>query len=112
MSIRYRNPEEVRHPRKFVRQVTVLFDGGAEGFSLAIIDWEGLDHVGIRWNVMFSERDDTVKASGAVVCDGSPAAQSGRPSWFILPREFCHPDEVRKAGPDYEALVAKWRNII
>lgn len=108
MSYVYHHPSTVIHPKKIINQITVLYDGGSEGFSLAMIHCEGLDHVGIRWNVAIKEQADLNKRSGAIVCDGSPSL-NGIPSWFILPRELFNPELFDKDSKSFMAMVANWR---
>ncbi len=90
MAIIYHDPNTVTSPKKFIDSITVLYDGGTDGFSLAIVSWEGLDHIGIRWNVAHKERLDQSKVLGEKICAGSPNKNS-IPSWFILPRELFNP---------------------
>ena len=90
MTFTYHDPNTVVHPKKFIKKATVLYDGGAEGFSLAMIDWDGVEHIGIRWNVAIKEQADADKQTGLVICTGSPSL-NGVPSWFILPRELFNP---------------------
>ena len=103
----YHAPHKVANPKKFIQKVTVLYDGGDEGFSLAIIDWEGTDHIGIRWNVAIKEQNDVSKRSGQVICDGSPSLK-GIPLWFILPRELFNPELFDKDSNTFMKLVADW----
>lgn len=109
MPFTYYDPNTVVNPRRFIKNVSVLYDGGAEGFSLAMIDWEGTPHVGIRWNVAFKEQADADKLSGEVMCDGSPSA-NGIPSWFILPRELFSPGLFNKESGGFMKLVEEWQH--
>ena len=104
----YHDPASVCSPKKFIKQVDVLYDGGEEGFSLAMIDWEGTEHIGIRWNVAIKEQADVNKRSGATTCDGSPSL-NGVPSWFILPRELFNPELFDKDSNTFMDIVTKWR---
>lgn len=108
MPLIYHDPTTVRSPQKFIKAVNVLYDGKEDGFSLAIIDWEGLDHIGIRWNVAIKELNNVDKQSGKVKCDGSPSA-NGIPSWFILPRELFNPELFDKDSGQFMNLVASWK---
>jgi len=108
MAFVYHDPAKVLSPKRFIKKVTVLYDGKQDGFSLAIIDWEGVDHIGIRWNVAIKEQSDTEKQAGTKVCDGSPSAK-GIPSWFILPRELFNPVLFDKDSTAFREMVAKWR---
>jgi hypothetical protein len=106
MSIYY-DPSTVTNPRKFIKHVAVLYDGKENGFSLAIIDWEGTEHVGIRWNVAAKEQTDPEKQAGKTICAGSPSSQ-GIPSWFILPRELFNPALFDKDSDEFMGLIAQW----
>ena len=103
----YHDPHTVLSPKKFIKGIDVLYDGGATGFSLAVIDWEGTPHMGMRWNVAIKEQGDIEKKAGVVICDGSPSA-NGKPSWFILPRELFDPALFDKNSGTFLALVARW----
>jgi hypothetical protein len=104
----YHDPKTVVHPKKFIRNIDVLYDGNADGFSLAMIDWEGVQHIGIRWNVAIKEQQDEKKQSGMEICYGSPAL-NGIPSWFILPRELFNPGLFDKDSSSFMDMVTKWR---
>jgi hypothetical protein len=108
MAIIYHDPNTVTAPQKFIKAVHVLYDGKEDGFSLAMIDWEGTDHIGIRWNVAAKELNDGDKQAGKVRCEGSPSAK-GIPSWFILPRELFNPVLFDKDSKRFMELVAGWR---
>jgi hypothetical protein len=69
MPLLYHGPETVINPRRFIKKVIVLYDGKEEGFSLSSIDWECVDHMGIRWNVAIKELDSPEKQNGLQVCD-------------------------------------------
>ena len=104
----YHDPHTVLSPKKFIRNIDVLYDGGATGFSLAVIDWEGTPHMGMRWNVAIKEQSDEQKLAGSIQCCGSPSA-NGKPSWFILPRELFDPALFDRNSETFLALVAGWR---
>ncbi len=85
---KYHEPQNVLSPRRCVNSVTPLYDGGEdEAFSLAIVNWQGKDCIGIRWNITHGEWDDENKKSGQVTCVGEPNSR-GYPTWFILPDDF------------------------
>ncbi len=107
MAFQYYAPGVVVNPVKYIRAVHVLYDGGAEGFSLARVDWEGLDHMAMRWNIAFSEQSDAGKQAGLVVCSGSPSLK-GVPSWFILPRELFHPAFFDRDSEVFLKLAGTW----
>jgi hypothetical protein len=103
----YHDPHTVLNPAKFIRKIEVLYDGQHEGFSLAVIDWEGTDHIGIRWNVAIKEQGDSEKQNGNLICNGSPSL-NGIPSWFILPRELFNPALFDKESDAFMRLLAEW----
>lgn len=104
----YHKPEEVRNPKRFIKDLTVLYDGKEDGFSLAVINWEGLDHIGIRWNIAIKERGDTAKQNDEIICHGSPSL-NGIPSWFILPRELFNPELFDDNSNIFRHMVANWQ---
>lgn len=106
MPFHYHDPHTVTNPKKFIKKVSVLYNGKEDGFSLAIIDWEGTDHIGIRWNVAIKEQSDPAKQQGLIKCDGSPAAK-GIPSWFILPRELFNPGLFDKDSTAFLEMVKR-----
>lgn len=74
------DPKTVVSPKSSVRNVSVLWNGGAwdeadpdwSGWSLATLDWDGSPSVGVRWN---GHPGDGV---------GNPQSR-GLPTWMILP---------------------------
>jgi hypothetical protein len=77
----------VTSPRDCVSNVRVLYDGGQNSVSVAIIDWEGQPRFAMRWNVALREGDDPEKQSGRKVCAGMPMSR-GHSVWFIVPDEM------------------------
>ena len=58
----YNKPGQVRSPRGYTKHIKPLFDGGEEGYSIAILEnCEGNHNIGVRWNVSEKEWDDTRK---------------------------------------------------
>jgi hypothetical protein len=79
----YVEPTSVLSPRSSVRSVDVIYttkNGGYNtengGWSVARIDWENTESLGIRWN-----------GSDGTPGIGSPQSR-GNPTWFILPEEL------------------------
>ncbi len=84
----YFHPEDVISPKRCVYDVKELFDGGInEVFSLAIVNWQGAEKIGIRWNVNQNEWEYQEKMTGSKKCVGEPNSR-GYPTWFILPDDF------------------------
>ncbi len=110
MQFTYHDPKTVINPKQYIRKIDVLFDGKEQGFSLAMIDWEGLLHIGIRWNVAVKEQSDIEKSTGITICNGSPSL-NGVPSWFILPRELFNPQLFDTNSEHFFKLVEDWHSL-
>lgn len=71
----YIDPQTVVTPRDHVRSVDVLYNSPA-GWSVALLQWDGEECIGVRWN-------------GAEDEPGIGHPQSrGRPVWFVVPPEL------------------------
>lgn len=68
----YIPPADVISPRKSITNVRVLIDEGEENFSLAELQWDGEERMGLRWN---GSTDSPI---------GNPQSR-GIPTWFVLP---------------------------
>jgi hypothetical protein len=82
MSFNYKSPSEVLSPIDKIQSVNVIHE--EESFSVAKINWDGEDVIGIRWNISHKEYEDTEKQNGSKECVGNPISH-GYPTWFILP---------------------------
>ncbi len=74
----YVEPTTVWAPKASIRSVAVLYNstpGGPGGWSVARINWENEERIGIRWN----------GGDGRGV--GTPQSR-GNATWFILPEEL------------------------
>lgn len=71
----YVEPATVVAPRASIRSVDVLYNAGPGGWSVARLEWEGEERLGIRWN----------GADGPGV--GNPQSRAV-PTWFVLPDEL------------------------
>ncbi|MBQ9236367.1 MAG: hypothetical protein IJ183_00420 [Prevotella sp.] len=81
----YNHPNQVRSPRGYAKHIKPLYDGGEEGFSIAILEGcDGNHNVGIRWNVSEKEWYDKRKTEEGMLCVGMPQSR-GYSVWFILP---------------------------
>src|SRR5580658_11072101 len=80
----YVDPETVRAPKSSIRSVHLLYNGGSGRSSVVLLDWEGRERVGIRWN---GEEGEPGK--------GNPQSH-GQPTWFVVPDEL--EDAVRDAA--------------
>lgn len=97
----YHNPNTVLSPKDFVDNVSVIFDGGANSYSIAEVIWEGQKQLAIRWNIARREWDDQNKINNQTTCVGMPSSH-GYPVWFIIPAELidCN-SEINKTIKDY-----------
>ena len=68
----YVEPETVWAPKAVIRSVEVLYNTRSGGWSVARINWNGSETIGIRWN-----GDD-----GPGI--GNPQSR-GNATWFIIP---------------------------
>lgn len=83
--MQYNHPDQVRSPRGYAKHIRPLYDGGEEGFSIAILEnRDGNYNIGIRWNVSEKEWDDSRKTEERMICVGMPQSR-GYSVWFILP---------------------------
>jgi len=78
------DPNQVIYPRSRLQLVAVLFNGGANSYSVALGRWREEETegevwpyaLGIRWNGGPDPKDK-----------GGPLS-SGRPIWYILPKDL------------------------
>jgi hypothetical protein len=75
MSVFHTAPENVLSPKGSVANLRVLLNTGAEGWSVASMQWNGKDSLGIRWN---GDAKNPI---------GNPQSR-GIPTWFILPEDL------------------------
>lgn len=84
--MKYIKPKDVKSPRSYVKRIKPLYDGGCEGFSIAILENLNRDyHVGMRWNISENEWEDLPKINEEKCCVGMPQSR-GYSVWFILPK--------------------------
>ena len=84
--MKYIKPKDVKSPRSYVNRITPLYDGGCEGFSIAILEnINGECNVGMRWNISENEWEDLPKINEEKCCVGMPQSR-GYSVWFILPK--------------------------
>ena len=74
----YVDPITVVSPRNRLRSVDVLYDSdpGRGGWSVALLDFDGDECIGIRWNG--SQDEPGI---------GNPQSRA-RPTWFVVPEEL------------------------
>ncbi len=98
----YVNPESVLSPRNRVRSVDVLYNAGPGRWSVALLDFDGGECVGIRWNGSEDE-------SGI----GNPQSRA-RPTWFVVPEELAAVvrEQVEQLADSQEGgLLAGYREM-
>lgn len=71
----YVEPVTVWAPKTSVRSLEILYNTGCNGWSVARINWEGKESIGIRWN----------GGNGPGI--GNPQSR-GNATWFILPDQL------------------------
>ncbi len=86
----YRDPSTIQGPKKWVSNVRVVYDGGADHGAVARLDWDGEPGVAIRWN---GSSDNQPL--------GKPQSH-GRPVWFRVPPEFADAvlERARELAPE------------
>lgn len=98
----YVDPRTVIAPRSRITSVEVLYDGGKGGWSVARLEFDGKECLGMRWNG--GDEEPGI---------GNPQSR-GRPTWFVVPNEFADivRDEVEKLGNSRHAeLLAAYREM-
>lgn len=96
------DPETVVAPRNRLTSVEILYNGGPGGWSVARLDYDGEERIGIRWN--------GAEGKGGI---GNPQSR-GRPTWFVVPKELADVigEEVEKLGNSAHAeLLAAYREM-
>lgn len=68
----YIPPADVISPRKAITSVRVLIDEGENNYALAVLQWDGEERIGLRWN---GSADSPI---------GNPQSR-GIPTWFVMP---------------------------
>lgn len=97
----YVEPHTVYAPRVSVRAVEVIHDEGPNEWSVARVNWEDEERIGIRWN----------GGDGPGV--GNPQSR-GRATWFIVPRPL--EQAVLEAVEDFKlskpgGLIEQYREM-
>ena len=99
----YIAPETVQSPKGRVKNIDVIYDAGpsAASWSIAKLQWDEKDAIGIRWN---GDEDHLV---------GTPQSR-GKATWFIVPKEIA--DAVVSAARTLDqqksdSLLAGYRDM-
>ena len=87
----YKTPGNVVSPKDTISSVQVLLDDGPDSVSIARIVWNGVEVIGMRWNIAMREWNEQEKINNAKECLGMPVSR-GYPTWFILPEEMFDPN--------------------
>ena len=72
----YIRPEDVLSPRDKVKNLEIIRNNDKEDYSIALLEYDGIECVGVRWNTTNEEKDNI----------GTPQSR-GVHTWFILPKE-------------------------
>lgn len=95
----YVQPQTVLSPRSRLRRIVeVLYDGGADSWSAAVLDWDGERRLGVRWN---GGEDSAV---------GNPQSR-GQATWFIVPEELATPVLAKLQEMRDPALAEGYREM-
>jgi hypothetical protein len=73
----YTKPQDVLSPKGSIKNIRVIYDGREHGWSLARLEWDGEEVIGIRWNG---------GSTNGIPSVGNPQSR-GYPTWFVLPEE-------------------------
>jgi hypothetical protein len=65
-------------PKNRIRSVDVIYNGGPGSWSAALLEFDGEERVGVRWNG--DERHRGL---------GNPQSRA-KPTWFVVPQELDH----------------------
>ena len=98
----YIDPQTVVTPRDRVGSVDVLYNKGRGGWSVALLEFDGEERVGIRWN-------GDEEGTGI----GNPQSR-GRPTWFVVPEELAVPVRERAeqlSNSQEGGLIASYREM-
>jgi hypothetical protein len=79
-TVTYIDPSEVTSPQANVSDVRPIVDGREDSWSAALLKWNELLAVGLRWN-------GGGGSEGQKPSPGNPQSR-GLPTWFILPDEI------------------------
>lgn len=72
----YIDPQTVLSPRNRVGSVDILYNGGPGEWSVARLEYDGEERIGIRWN-----------GKEEVAGIGNPQSR-GKPTWFVVPEQL------------------------
>jgi hypothetical protein len=72
----YIDPQTVLSPKNLVGAVDIIYNSGPSGWSVARLEYDGEERIGMRWNG---------KEEKAGI--GNPQSR-GKPTWFVVPKEF------------------------
>jgi hypothetical protein len=72
----YIDPQTVLSPRNLVASVDILYNGGPGDWSVARLEYDGEERIGIRWN-----------GKEEVAGIGNPQSR-GKPTWFVVPDQL------------------------
>jgi len=69
------DPQDVQSPKRHLALVSVLVNSGLDGYSVALVRWDGAPKLAMRWN---GTDENPI---------GNPQSR-GLPTWFVVPDEF------------------------
>jgi hypothetical protein len=98
----YINPQTVVAPRNRISSVEILYNNGPDGWSVARLEFDGKECLGIRWN-------GGVQEQGI----GNPQSR-GKPTWFVIPSDLTDVvlEKIEKLGDSRHAeLFSAYREM-
>ena len=59
----YIRPEDVLSPRDKVKNLEIIRNNDKEDYSIALLEYDGIECVGVRWNTTNEEKDYPLSAA-------------------------------------------------
>lgn len=98
----YIDPQTVLSPKNLVRAVDILYNGGPGDWSVARLEYDGEERIGMRWN----GREEKAGI-------GNPQSR-GKPTWFVVPKELSalvREEAERMSNSQEGGLLAGYREM-
>src|ERR1041385_73960 len=94
------DPQGVHSPKRHLALVSVIFNSGIDGYSIALVRWDGEPKIAMRWN-----------GSDDITDRGNPQSR-GRGTWFVVPNDLRESIvSNRGISADHQALARNFLGI-